>query len=545
MRIAEDITQLVGNTPLVRLRRVTEGAGAEVVAKLESFNPAGSVKDRIGVAMIDAAEQAGQIKPDTIILEPTSGNTGIALALVCAARGYRCVLTMPETMSIERRKLLRAYGAELVLTPGADGMPGAIAQAEELAKADERYFMPQQFENPANPAIHRATTAEEMWRDTDGAIDIFVAGVGTGGTITGVAEVHQGAQAVGTVRRRRAGRLTGAVGRGQGPAPDPGHRRRVRPAVLDMALVDEIIPVGNEEAMIMARRLATEEGLLVGISSGAAAWAAVRAGAPAGERREADRRRAPGLRRAVPQHPAVRRAGRVAMLAALRRDVRAAMERDPAACSALTVVLCYPGVHAIWGHRVSRWLWRRHARLLARLSAELTRILTGVDIHPAATLGPGLFIDHATGVVIGETTRIGADVTIYQGVTLGGTSTETGKRHPTVGDRVIIGSGAKVLGPIEVGDDSRIGANAVVVKPVPAGSVVVGVPGQVIARSLPRAATALPRDDDALLPDLVGASLQSLMSRLDRLESLADGHLVDHTIRPPDAGIWHGEDFAI
>ena len=233
------------------------------------------------------------------------------------------------------------------------------------------------------------------------------------------------------------------------------------------------------------------------------------------------------------------------MLAALRHDVRAARERDPAACSALTVVLCYPGVHAIWGHRVSRWLWRRHARLLARLSTELTRILTGVDIHPAATLGPGLFIDHATGVVIGETTEIGADVTIYQGVTLGGTSTDTGKRHPTVGDRVIIGSGAKVLGPIEIGDDSRIGANAVVVKPVPPGSVVVGVPGQVIARSLPRAATALPRDDDALLPDLVGASLQSLMSRLDRLESLADGHLVDHTIRPPDAGIWHGEDFAI
>ena len=233
------------------------------------------------------------------------------------------------------------------------------------------------------------------------------------------------------------------------------------------------------------------------------------------------------------------------MLAAPRRDVRAALERDPAACSALAVVLCYPGVHAIWGHRVSRWLWHRHARLLARLSAELTRILTGVDIHPAAALGPGLFIDHATGVVIGQTAEVGADVTIYQGVTLGGTSTETGKRHPTVGDRVIIGSGAKVLGPIEVGDDSRIGANAVVVKPVPAGSVVVGVPGQVIARSLPRAATALPQDDDALLPDLVGASLQSLMYRLDRLESLADGHLVDHTIHPPDAGIWHGEDFSI
>src|SRR5215468_8888188 len=187
--IAEDVTALVGATPLVRLRRVTGGAGAAVVAKLESFNPAHSVKDRIGVAMIDAAERAGLIGPQTIVLEPTSGNTGIALAMVCAARGYRCALTMPETMSVERRMLLRAYGAELILTPGADGMPGAIAKAEDLAKADSRYFIPQQFENPANPAIHRATTAEEVWRDTDGKVDIFVGGVGTGGTITGVGQV--------------------------------------------------------------------------------------------------------------------------------------------------------------------------------------------------------------------------------------------------------------------------------------------------------------------------------------------------------------------
>ncbi len=221
------------------------------------------------------------------------------------------------------------------------------------------------------------------------------------------------------------------------------------------------------------------------------------------------------------------------------------MDRDPAACSALTVVLCYPGVHAIWGHRVSRWLWRRHARLLARLSAELTRILTGVDIHPAATLGPGLFIDHATGVVIGETTQIGADVTIYQGVTLGGTSLDKGKRHPTVGDRVIIGAGAKILGPITIGDDSRIGANAVVVKPVPPGSVVVGVPGQVIARSRPHPASALPGTGDAMLPDLVGASLQSLLTRVARLEALADGQGAGPVIRPPEAGVWYGEDFSI
>jgi len=275
MGIAEDITELIGNTPLVRLRRVTAGAVAEVAAKLESFNPAGSVKDRIGVSMIDAAEQAGLIKPDTIILEPTSGNTGIALAMVCAARGYRCVLTMPETMSLERRMLLRAYGAELILTPGAEGMPGAIARAEGLAKTDQRYFVPQQFENPANPAIHRATTAEEVWRDTDGKVDIFVSGVGTGGTITGVAQV---------IKERKPSARFVAVepaaspvlsGGAKGPHPIQGIGAGFVPPVLDLGLVDEIITVGNEDALAVARRLAREEGLLVGISSGAAAWAAL------------------------------------------------------------------------------------------------------------------------------------------------------------------------------------------------------------------------------------------------------------------------------
>jgi cysteine synthase A len=275
MSIAENITQLIGNTPLVRLRRVTDGAVADVVAKLESFNPAGSVKDRIGVAMIDAAEKAGLIKPDTIILEPTSGNTGIALAMVAAARGYKCVLTMPDTMSIERRMLLRAYGAELVLTPGADGMPGAIAKAEELAKTDERYFVPQQFENPANPAVHAVTTAEEVWRDTDGKIDIFVSGIGTGGTITGVAQVIKerkpSAQFV-AVEPAASPVLSGGQ---KGPHPIQGIGAGFIPPVLDLGLVDEVITVGNEEALNLARRLGTEEGLLVGISSGAAVWAAL------------------------------------------------------------------------------------------------------------------------------------------------------------------------------------------------------------------------------------------------------------------------------
>jgi cysteine synthase A len=275
MKIANDVTELVGNTPLVRLRRLTEGCVAEVAAKLEFFNPAHSVKDRIGVSMIEAAEQAGLIKPDTIILEPTSGNTGIALAFVCAARGYKCVLTMPETMSKERRALLRAYGAELVLTPGSEGMPGAIKKAEEMAAADARYFIPQQFQNPANPAVHRNTTAEEIWRDTDGKADILVSGVGTGGTITGVGEV---------LKKRKPSFRCVAVepdasavlsGSPKGPHPIQGIGAGFVPEVLNMGIVDEIIRVKADDAFATARRMAREEGLLVGISSGATTWAAL------------------------------------------------------------------------------------------------------------------------------------------------------------------------------------------------------------------------------------------------------------------------------
>ena len=275
MRIANDVTELIGNTPLVRLRRVTDGAGGEVVAKLEFFNPAHSVKDRIGASMIDAAEKAGLIKPDTIILEPTSGNTGIALAMVCAARGYKCVLTMPETMSKERRMLLRAYGAELVLTPGPDGMGGAIRRAEEMAAADSRYFIPQQFKNPSNPEIHRKTTAEEIWRDTDGKVDFLVSGVGTGGTITGVGEV---------IKPRKPSFKAIAVepdaspvlsGGQKGPHPIQGIGAGFVPDVLNVKIYDEVIRVKNDDAFTVARRMAREEGLLVGISSGAATWAAV------------------------------------------------------------------------------------------------------------------------------------------------------------------------------------------------------------------------------------------------------------------------------
>jgi cysteine synthase A len=275
MHIADDVTQLVGNTPLVRLNRITEGAGATVVAKLEFYNPASSVKDRIGVAMIEAALEAGEIGPDTVIVEPTSGNTGIALAMVCAAKGIRCVLTMPETMSRERRMLLRAYGAQLILTPGAEGMGGAIARAKELAAEHENYLMPQQFENPANPEIHRRTTAEEIWNDTEGTVDIVVAGVGTGGTITGVGQVLKERKPdiqVIAVEPAASPVLSGGA---KGPHPLQGIGAGFVPPILDTGVYDEIVTVDAPDAMATARRAAAEEGLLVGISSGAALWAAI------------------------------------------------------------------------------------------------------------------------------------------------------------------------------------------------------------------------------------------------------------------------------
>jgi cysteine synthase A len=273
--IAKDSTELIGNTPLVRLNRITAGVKADVVAKLESFNPIGNVKDRIGVSMIVDAEEKGLINKDTIIVEPTSGNTGIALAFVCAARGYKLVLTMPDTMSLERRQLLSIFGAELVLTPGAEGMPGAIRRAEQLQAENPNYFMPQQFKNPSNPEVHRMTTAEEIWRDTEGKVDILVSGVGTGGTITGVSEV---------IKPRKPEFKAIAVepvdspvlsGGKPGPHKIQGIGAGFVPDVLRMEMVDEIIKVTNEDAGELARRLAKEEGILAGISSGAATWAAL------------------------------------------------------------------------------------------------------------------------------------------------------------------------------------------------------------------------------------------------------------------------------
>ena len=282
--IHKNITECIGNTPLVQLNKIAEGSGARIVAKVENMNPLWSVKDRIARAMIDAAERDGKIKPDTVVIEPTSGNTGIGLAYVCAARGYKFMATMPESMSLERRRLLKALGAELVLTPAADGMPGAVRKAEELAAQNPNYFVPQQFKNPANPEIHRKTTAEEIWRDTDGSVDIFVAGVGTGGTITGVGEI---------LKQRKPGVKVVAVEPVNSPViaqkkagqPLKPGRHTIQgigagfiPDVLNVDVIDEVIAVTDDDAMETARNLAKLEGLMCGISCGAAAWAAIQLG---------------------------------------------------------------------------------------------------------------------------------------------------------------------------------------------------------------------------------------------------------------------------
>ena len=545
-RIAEDITELIGNTPLVRLRRVTEDVDAQVVAKLEFFNPASSVKDRIGVAMIDAAEEAGLITPDTTIVEPTSGNTGIALAMVCAARGYRCTFTMPETMSLERRMLLRAYGAELVLTPGPEGMAGAIAKAEEIAKDDRRYFIPQQFENPANPAIHRNTTAEEIWNDTDGQVDIVVAGVGTGGTITGVGQVlkeRKPSVHLVAVEPAASPVLSGGA---KGPHPIQGIGAGFVPAVLDTGLLDEIITVEQRGR--------------------------VRPGPPAGPRGGAARRHL--LRR-----------GRVGRLAGRAR---------PENAGKLIVVIIPSSVSATSARRCSRALPTEDAgspaprRRLARQRGSRRPLHSSRSCSAIPVCMPSGATGSATGcgcttpncparvsstspacspasISTRRPTRPGSvhrprhrrgDRRDGRGRCTTSPSTKGSpsaarvltavKRHPTIGDRVTIGAGAKLLGPITIGarqpDRGERRRRADRSRPTRSSSACRD-------RSSPAAAPVPARRHPSptrpCCPTSSAPASSPSSAGSDHLETAVNGHANGIDARPTPAGVWSGEDFSI
>ena len=534
--IPDNLADLVGNTPMVRLTRVAPDCDAELIAKLEAYNPGGSVKDRIGVSMIAAAEAEGRIEPGrNTIVESTSGNTGLALALVCAAKGYDIVITMPQGMSRERENLLRLYGAEVVLVESMGGMNEAIEEARRICRERGDCYVPNQFSNPANPEIHRRTTAEEIWRDLEGRVDVLVAGVGTGGTITGcgerLKERNPDLYVVG-VEPLSSPVLSGGE---PGPHKIQGIGPGFVPEVLNRDVIDEIVPVDDEDAL--------DAGAAVRPARGGARRHLGRRGAVGrhprrvapGDVRQADGRDHPRLGRALREHALLRAvigSGTFARVAReLRDDLTAAQERDPAAHSVgrVEMLLSYGGVQAILSYRICHALHQAGVPLVPRVLANITRVATGIEIHPAAQIGRGLFIDHGSGVVIGETAEVGDHVTMYQGVTLGGTGFARGKRHPTIGDEVMIGAGSKLLGPIEVGAKSKIGANSVVIHDVPPNSTVVGNPGHPV-----RVDGKKPSGPDAdwiHLPDPVADAMRGLANRLTEVEEL----LAEQTGRKPQS----------
>ena len=449
--IYNGVLELIGKTPILKINNLVDENSAEVYVKLEKFNPGGSVKDRAAIGMIEKAEELGLLKAGDTIVEPTSGNTGIGIAMIGNLKGYKVVIVMPETMSKERRDLIKAYGAELVLTEGAKGMKGAIEKANELVK-EKGYFMPQQFENLANPEKHYSTTAEEIFEDISD-LDVFVAGVGTGGTITGVGRNLKNKikdLKVVAVEPANSPVLTGGK---PGPHKIQGIGAGFIPSIYNKEYVDEIIQVSDADAFKTTKDFAIKEGVLIGISSGAAIYAAIEVAKKLGKGKKVlviapdggEKYISMGIYELINLNKGVK-----AVFDRLRYDLNNIMKNDPAAKSKIEVFLLYPSVHAIIAYRISHFLFKRKLYFIARVISQLSRFFTGIEIHPGATIGRGLFIDHGMGVVIGETAEIGENVVLYHGVTLGGTGKDIGKRHPTIEDNVVIGAGAKVLGPITV-----------------------------------------------------------------------------------------------
>jgi len=495
MKIYKSITELIGKTPLIEIKNFNRRnkLKAKIIAKLEYFNPAGSVKDRIALSMIDDAERRGLLGKDSVIIEPTSGNTGIGLAAIAASRGYRIILTMPETMSIERRKLLQAYGAEIVLTDGAKGTKGAIAKAEELGRQIPNSFLPSQFDNPANPAIHVKTTAPEIWNATNGKVDIFVAGIGTGGTISGVGGFLKSKNPnirVIAVEPEDSPVLSKGIA---APHGIQGIGAGFVPNTLNTKIYDEIVPVKTDDALQTSRELAKSDGILVGISSGAALWATTQIALRKENRGKTivvvlpdtgERYLSTALFQEPPSMPATnflteRRkteelisgilSGNDQAFAKVKEDIRLdtqfLFDNDPSVTD-INHVGVYTSAFAVAAYRIA------HATAdeqIARQITEFAKSLTGVDIHPKAKIGVPFAIDHGVGTVIGETAVIGKNSMLYHGVTLGARHLkerdQVGEdRHPKIGDNVIIYSNTTVLGNIHVPDGMIIGANRFIKK---------------------------------------------------------------------------------
>ncbi len=481
---------LIGNTPIVKL------PNENIYIKMEKFNPGGSVKDRTALGLINDAIERKLLKEDSIIVEPTSGNTGIALAIIGRIMGYKVVIIMPETMSEERRNLIRSYGASLILTDGSLGMSGAIKKANELLADDKRYFMPDQFNNKANVEMHYNTTGVEIIKQVSD-LDIFVAGVGTGGTFTGVSRRLKEYNK--NILTFAAEPEASAVLSGENPGKHriQGIGAGFIPSIYDGQYASDILKVSNEDAENTAIEVSKLTGILVGVSTGANVFAARKLAQKYGANKKIVTVSPDGgekylsvlnynnewklSKEWVNMFKFINSIKNIVL--SIISDIDSVFDRDPAARSRIEVFLLYPHINAIISHKLSHFFYSKKWHFLARLISNISRFFTGIEIHPGAKIGKGLFIDHGMGVVIGETAEIGDNVTMYHGVTLGGTGNEKGKRHPTIGNNVIIGAGSKVLGNIYIATGTRVGANSVVLRNTNPNTTVVGIPAREVNSS--------------------------------------------------------------